>query len=354
MAIIARLRPTIYDIAKRAKVGIGTVSRVLNNHPSVAKKTRTRVLDAVSRLNYQPHPYARGLARKRTNSLMVVVPYFTTPFFLEILQGVHSKLTGLDYDLILYGVSHPDHLEQSLARNVFRNRVDGILFISMKMPKSFAERCRDQNIPVVLVDSHHTQFDSLSVDNIQGVTIATTHLISLGHRQIGILNANLKSTPAHDRLEGFQRALFSAGIDPDSQLQKSTLSTDLDGFTQECGYELMQEFLALGPRKPTAIFVSSDVQAIGALRALSEKGIRCPEDVAIVGFDDIELAGPLGLTTMHQPMREMGTFAADILLGRVEEDSFKLIQKSFIPELVIRRTCGASLKQRGSSKADVA
>src|SRR3989304_8072943 len=126
------MRVTIYDIAKEADVGIGTVSRVFNNHPSVSHGTRSRVLEVATRLNYRPHPYARGLASNRTNSILAVIPFFTTFFFLEILQGVQSKLSDLDCDLILYGVNHPDQVASSLRQNALRSRVDGILFFSMK------------------------------------------------------------------------------------------------------------------------------------------------------------------------------------------------------------------------------
>ncbi|MBI3579843.1 MAG: LacI family DNA-binding transcriptional regulator [Ignavibacteriales bacterium] len=337
--------PTIYDIAREAKVGIGTVSRVFNNHPSVSEETRSRVLKVAGRLNYQPHPYARGLARKRTNSILAVIPFFTTFFFLEILQGIQTKLEQLDCDLILFGVNHPDHVEASLRHNALRSRVDGVIFFSMKMPETFADQYTHLKTPVVLVDTFHKNFDSLFVENLQGAYIATKHLISLGHRRIGMLNANLESAPARDRLKGFQKAMNEAGIEINPLLVKKSLSTKLDGFTRESGYELMKEFIALGKKNPTGIFVSSDIQAMGALAALTEAGLRCPEDVSIVGFDDIELASHLGLTTMRQPMFEMGNLAAEILAQRLQNPQAEITHKKFVPKLIIRKTCGAFLAQ---------
>jgi LacI family transcriptional regulator len=340
------LPPTIYDIARAAKVGIGTVSRVFNNHPSVAKETRARVLRVANRLNYRPHPYARGLARNRTSSILAVIPFFTTFFFLEILQGVQAKLGELDWDMILYGVNHPDQVEGSLRHNVLRSRVDGVLFFSMTMPQNFADQYLQQKTPVVLVDAYHENFDSLSVDNLQGAYIAAKHLIALGHTHIGMLNANLESVPARERLKGFHKAMAEAGFSVDPALVKNNSSSRLDGFTRESGYEVMTQFMALGNKRPTAIVVSSDVQAVGALAAMTDGGLRCPEDIALVGFDDIELASHLGLTTMRQPMYEMGVLAAEILSERLRDPSQEIGHTMFVPKLVVRKTCGSSLAKR--------
>ncbi len=333
---------TIYDIAREAKVGIGTVSRVFNNHPSVSAETRGRVLSVASRLDYHPHPYARGLARKRTNSILAVIPFFSTYFFVEILQGVQSKLGEVDCDLVLYGVNHPDQVEASLRRNAVRGRVDGQLFFSMKLPDMFAVEHKSLKIPVVLVDTFHPLFDSLTVENVEGALTATRHLISLGHKRIGILNANLESVPARERLQGFQRAMRETGIPVDQELMKRSASPMLDGFTRETGYQLMKEFLRLGSKAPTAVFVASDIQALGAMTAIQEAGLQCPDDVAIVAFDDIPLASHLGLTTMRQPMYEMGSLAIERLMERMKNPDVSPKHTTFVPTLVIRKTCGAS------------
>ncbi|MBM4161277.1 MAG: LacI family transcriptional regulator [Ignavibacteria bacterium] len=338
--------PTIYDIAREAKVGIGTVSRVLNNHPSVSEDTRARVLRVASRLNYRPHPYARGLASSRTNAILAVIPFFTTFFFHEIFQGVQARLRHLDWDIILYGVNHPDQVEASLRHNVLRNRVDGVLFFSMKMPERFAEQYLDQKTPIVLVDAYHKNFDSLTVDNLQGGYAATRHLLSLGHKRVGMLSANIESLPARDRLSGFKQALAEAGIPVDPSLIKSSASPKPDGFAHESGHAMMRQFLDMGSRKPTALVVSSDIQAVGALAALKEAGLRCPDDIALVGFDDIELAQHLGLTTIHQPMYEMGVLAAEILSERLHNPSQEITHKLFVPKLIVRETCGSEVSKR--------
>jgi LacI family transcriptional regulator len=341
------LPPTIYDIAREAKVGIGTVSRVFNDHPSVSKETRARILRVANRLSYRPHPYARGLARKRTNSIMAVIPFFTTFFFMEILQGVQSKLSELDCDVILFGVNHPDQVEASLRHHVMRSRVDGLLFFSMRMPDSFVGQFRHYRTPVVLVDAFHEKFDSLTVDNQQGAYVATQHLVSLGHERIGMLGANRESIPARQRLSGFRKAMEDSGLSVERSLVKNSSSLKLDGFTRESGYDVMNQFLALKRKMPTAVFVSSDIQAAGALSAISAAGLRCPEDISIVGFDDIELAGHLGLTTMRQPMYEMGTLAAEILLARLEDPKQDPTHRLFVPNLVIRSSTGPRVPHGG-------
>jgi LacI family transcriptional regulator len=329
---------TIYDIASKAKVGIGTVSRVLNNHVNVSKQTRKRVLDVVAKLNYRPHPYAIGLARQRTNSILFTIPFFATFFFMEILRGIQKQLAENDVSIILLGVNHPDQIEETLRHNIHRHRVDGIVFCSMQVPDHLSQNPVFNKIPMVLVDTYHKCFDSISVNNRKGAYLATQHLLDLGHSRIAILNANLRSVPANERFKGFQDAMKNAHKVLDSQLIKKTKSEYLDGFTRETGYEMMKDLLSLGPAKPTAVFAVSDIQAIGALAAIAEAGLRCPEDIALVGFDDIELSGPLGLTSMRQPMSEMGSLTIQRLLERIKHPSILPDHKTYEPTLIVRRT----------------
>jgi LacI family transcriptional regulator len=347
------LPPTIYDIAKAAHVGIGTVSRVLNNHPNVSLSTRTRVLTVANRLNWRPHPYARGLASQKTNSVLAVVPFFSTYFFVEVLRGVQSKLGEMEHDLILYGISDPHHAEEMLRKNSMRMRVDGVLFLSMTVPEYFVEQYERLKIPIVLVDTKRKDLDSVYVENVKGAYTAATHLISLGHKRIGMLNASMRSLPVRERLEGFKQAMQDAGIEIDPRLTIASNSTVLDGFTRESGYDLMKDLLHLESARPTAVLVSSDIQASGALWAIEEAGLRCPEDVAIVGFDDIELASHLRLTTMRQPMFDMGVLAARKLEERIHGSQLPPADNPFVPELVIRETCGAKLQHQKEQAAEL-
>lgn len=335
---------TIYDIAREANVGIGTVSRVLNNSANVTSQTRERVITIARRLNYQPHAFAQALARKRSNTLSAIIPFFTNYFFIEVLQGVQETLTSLGYDLIIHGANSQDQVDEYLQRSMRKGRVDGTLLFSLELSESNAEEILERKIPLVLVDTFHPKFDSIRVDNAMGAKIATEHLIALGHRSIGMINANLKSAPAKERLSSFRRTAAEHGLSINDDLIVNSSDTKNDGFSRESGYHSMKEFIARGTALPSAFFVSSDIQAIGVLAALREAGIRVPEDMAIVSFDDVELAKNFDLTTMSQPMFKMGELAVKKMLERIENPNAPVTSVDFKPTLVIRASCGANRK----------
>lgn len=341
---------TIYDLAREAKVGIGTVSRCLNNHPSVSPQTRAKVMEVVKRLSYQPHAYAQRLASKKTNTISAVIPFFTNYFFIQVLQGVQDRAGELGFDLILYGVNHTSQADFYLRRSLLRGHVDGVMFFSMKFPESVVTKFEQINLPLVLVDAYHPMFDSIHVENREGAMNATRHLINLGHKNIAMINASLETQPAQERLEGFRAALDEAGLPfLMDHVVVSTIGKQ-DGYNREAGRESMIELLRRmqGPMRPTALFIASDVQAIGALDALRDAGIRVPEDMAIVSFDDIELAQHARLTTMRQPMYDMGVLALEKLLARMRHPSQPPTLTSFVPELIIRSSCGARMKTTGT------
>ncbi|NUN69238.1 MAG: LacI family DNA-binding transcriptional regulator [Bacteroidetes bacterium] len=333
---------TIYDIAREANVGIGTVSRVLNNSANVTTETRERVITVARKLNYQPHAFAQALARKRSNTLSAIIPFFTNYFFIEVLQGVQETLSTLGYDLIIHGANNQQQVGEYLQRSMRKGRVDGTLLFSLELPENFVAEFAQKKVPLVLVDTFHPQFDSIRVDNAGGATIATEHLLSLGHRNIGMINANLQSAPARERLASFRQTLQQAGVTiPEGNIVNSDEQKN-DGFSRESGFRGMMEFLGRGLPVPTAFFVSSDIQAIGVLAALRERNIRVPEDVAIVSFDDVELAKNFDLTTMRQPMFKMGELAVKKMIERIEHPDAPVSSVSFKPGLVIRASCGAN------------
>ena len=335
---------TIYDLAREAGVGIGTVSRCMNNHPSVSAKTRERVLAIAKRLHYQPHAHAQRLASRKANTFSTIIPFFTNYFFIEVLQGVQDKAQELGVDLVLYGVNNPAQAEYYLRRSLHGGRVDGVMFFSMKFPDAYVGKFQQMKLPLIIVDAYHEHFDSMLVKNMEGAKQATRHLISLGHRRIGMINASLDTAPARDRLEGYKAALAEAGIAYAPERVIIASNGKQDGFNREAGYFSMKEILSGSARngeRITAVFIASDVQAIGALEATRELGVRVPEDVAIVGFDDIELAKHAQLTTVRQPMFEMGTLAVQMLSNRIKNPDAPPNHTTFLPELVIRKTCGA-------------
>lgn len=331
---------TIYDIAREAQVGIGTVSRVLNNSPKVTPETREKVIKVAERLNYQPHAFAQALARKRSNTLSAIIPFFTNYFFIQVLQGVQESLTTLGYDLIIHGANNRDQLEEYLSRSMRKGRVDGTLLFSTELPDHLADKFISSKVPLVLVDTFHPKFDSIRVDNIQGAKTAINHLIALGHKSIGMLNANIISTPARERLQSFKNTLAQNGLPVNEKIIINSASKRNDGFSWESGYHEMRKLLSSGTQLPTAFFISSDIQAIGALAALKEKGITVPGDIAIVSFDDIEIAKYYDLTTMHQPMYDMGELAVRKMLERIENNMAPVSSINFTPDIVVRASCG--------------
>jgi LacI family transcriptional regulator len=337
---------TIYDLARKAGVGIGTVSRCLNNHPSVSPETRARVLNVAKRLSYQPHAYAQRLASKKTNTISTIIPFFTNYFFIEVLQGVQDKASELGIDLILYGVNEPAQAEHYLRKSLHRGHVDGVMVFSMKLPESFATKFQQMSLPLVLVDTFHEAFDSFSVKNKEGATRAVQHLISLGHKNIAMINATLENEPAKSRLEGYRTALENAGLPFSADRVFPATIDKQDGFNREAGFASMLELIKKSNiHDPiTAVFVSSDIQAIGALEGARNSGVRVPEDIAMVSFDDIELARYAQLSTMRQPMREMGRLALEKLHARMKAQSTSPSLTTFLPELVIRQTCGGRIQ----------
>ncbi|MBN1782950.1 LacI family DNA-binding transcriptional regulator [bacterium] len=335
------MKPTIYDVAKRAGVGIGTVSRVLNNSSQITPETKTRVLHAIRELKYQPHAMARGLARNKTHMMAIILPSFTGYFYLELLRGIQQEITKYQYDMVLYNVDNPDRTDLFLQRTLRERRVDGVLLVSLPISEKYKERYLRAGFPIVLVDNMHDELDSVSVENEQGAYLATTHLIKQGHSRVGMIDAQLKSIPAQIRLNGYKKALKDNHVPfVESYLVISDTNTDKDGFNRQAGYDAMKQMLGL-PDRPTAVFISSDVQAAGALRALQESGLKTPQDMAIVGFDDIELAQYLGLTTIHQPLFEMGRTAVEHLIHMIGNHETERLNRCFSTHLVIRDSCGA-------------
>ncbi len=330
---------TIYDIAKTANVGVGTVSRVLNNHPSVSPGTREHVLSIARQLDYRPNASAQRLARRKSRTITAIMPFITNYFFVELLRGIQETLFKRDYDLLLYGVIHPMQIEGYLQRSLRVGHADGIMLASVSIPAGYTQKCLKDNFPLILIDRFNEHFDSFSVENTQGAMLATEHLIELGHRRIAIITGNEDAAPSIERLQGYRSTMEEHGLTSNIQVFHPETRQIDDGFNKESGYAIMQTILD-GPAEnvPTAVVVTSDIQAIGALHALKDRKLRCPEDMSIISFDDIELAQHYGLTTMHQPIRTMGILAVERLFERLERADLPPIHKQFTPELVIRTT----------------
>ncbi len=336
---------TIYDVAKRARVGIGTVSRALNNSPQILPETKARILKIAEELNYKPHALARGLARRKTGSIAVIVPFFLTYFFVEMLKGIQRELTRHDYDLVLYSIDRPERLNRFLLRTLEEKRVDGVILCSLPIDDKYAEKFISIGLPIVLVDSSHPLIDSITIENELGAYRATCQLIKNGYKKIGMINGRLVSQPARLRLKGFRQALDEFHLDFDERfVVYGDENDESDGFAKMAGYRGMLRLLENGQDYPKALFIASDIQAIGAIQALRKKGLSVPEDIAIVSFDDIELAEYFGLTTMHQPIYEMGQMGVQRLLQRIDCKDLPALLNKIDPKLIIRESCGMHQK----------
>lgn len=322
---------TIYDIAREAGVSIATVSRVFNNANNVSPKTRDKVLSIANNAGYHPYAMAQGLARKKSRLITVIVPVISNHFFMEVLAGIQDKIAEYDYDLNIYNVRISDDLDQQVEYLIKRGVADGYLLISIHLnEKQWAGIKRLRKI-IALIDEYHPEFDSVSVDSVEGAYLATRHLVNSGYQRIAMITALVNSKPAQDRIRGYSRALQDAGRIVDHSLIISGSHFSRDGFTEKNGHEGMLQLLEMDP-VPDACFCSSDIQAMGALKAMKDRGMYIP----IMGFDDLRFSEFLGLSSMKQPMYEMGSLALEKLITRLENESSDISHTIFSPELVVR------------------
>lgn len=328
---------TIYDIAEKAGVSIATVSRVFNDNPRVSESTRATVLEVAERLGYQPHVSARSLARRQTETISAIVPMLSNYFYAEVLKGLQDRMAATSFDLLVYSAPTLDEIEGQLEKALHRGRSAGVMLFSAPVKGGLEQRLQHSDTPVVLVDCYHPGFDSISTDNRRGGEIAADYLLAAGVRKPAVLMANPHSVPASHRLDGFRSGLDKQGIVlPEDHLVVSSDGYH-DGFNEEAGFEGMMALLDAGV-VPDGIFATSDVQAIGAMDALRQSDLNVPEDIQIIGFDDLPIARYLGLTTLRQPMSEMGARAFELLMERMSRPSSTVAHTVFAPSLISRNT----------------
>jgi LacI family transcriptional regulator len=325
---------TIYDIANEAGVSIATVSRVFNNSKSVSEKTRVKILEIADRVGYHPKAFAQGLARKNSNIIMALVPVISNYFFMEVLGGIQDKLAQYNYDLNIFNITS-DNSEQKIAQQVEyvlkKGMADGYMLISIHQDTQYWQRLKSLDVPVVLVDEYHQNFDSVSVDSVEGAYEATSYLITKGFKTISMISASPNAKPIIDRVKGYKRALEDSGRLVNPKYIVTGDESYRDGFTEEGGYQAMKTILHNFP-EVDACFCASDIQALGAMKAMRESGKLLP----LIGFDDIPLAQYVGISTMRQPMYDMGSLALEKLINRISSPQSNISHTVFSPELVIR------------------
>ncbi|WMM72340.1 LacI family DNA-binding transcriptional regulator [Rhodococcus pyridinivorans] len=310
-----RKRTTIKDVAEHAGVSMSTVSYVLNDSGPVAPDRRTRVLDAVRVLEYSPNESARNLKRRSASRIGMVVPDLTNQFFAMITEGVHQAASARDVLVVLVVPGSSEQSEEAQTRLLRSQRVDGVIYLTStgSMPEACYELARSG--PVVLVDEQIPGIDLPAVvcDSRRGARQVAQHVLDKGHRDVAIIGGPEGLWTAQQRLAGYREALAGAGIDPD------TVPVYYGDYQQSSGRDMAERALAAQTR-PTALICANDLMAVGAMEYCREQGLRMPEDVSIVGFDDLPLSSLLTprLTTVRQPARDMGYRAATVLFDLIE------------------------------------
>lgn len=310
--------PSIEDVAQKAGVSVATVSRALRGLPNVAEKTRIRVEEAAVSMNYRADPSAARLATGRTNLVQLVTPTVDGWYFSRFIAGAIEHLLGEGYEAIAHPIESPEQREVFVAEMLsLEKRVDGVIVVDLNISEDAASQLYESGSRLVTAGFRTQKFPAVVVDDYQVGFMATQHLLERGHRRVGLISGEPNHPLAFSvpglRLAGYTGALAAAGISIDTTLEQSGF------FTVEGGRRAMERLLDL-PEPPSAVFVMSDEMAFGAWSALQDRGLSWPDDVAVVGIDDHELAEMVGLTTVRLAPRNMGAAAAERLLRLIDDD----------------------------------
>jgi LacI family transcriptional regulator len=326
----------ISDIAKAAGVSTATVSRVLNGNKKVNPDTINKVLRIADAMGYHPHVYAQGLASKKKNRISMLIPVMSNYFITEILRGVQDSLKGEEFELNIVNINNQEDIFAQVSSIIKKRFSDGYLLISLHLKKQEYRKLKRYEVPLCLVDDSSEFYDSVHFNNMEGAYLATKYFLNNGRKRIAFLLANPDATPIYERLKGYKQALSEYGIDFDPSLVQTGNNLDRDGFNEKNGYQAMQKILKLDPL-PDACFCTSDTKAVGALKAMRENKIRIP----IIGFDDLSVSHYIGLSSIFQPMYNMGFKATKKLISRVKKPNQDISHDLYQPKLMLR--CSSDL-----------
>jgi len=324
---------TIVEVAKRAQVSLGTVSRVINNDAHVAPETRERVSSVIQEMQYVANRQARGLKGMKTNVIGVLVPDLATSYIGEIMHGIDAELAHHQFELMLFTHHRIAVKEASYVANMVQGMVDGLLLVLPRNIADYTDTLTRQNFPFVVID-HQGSGDpcpSVGATNWQGGYNATEYLIKQGHKRIGFITGSIDLGCSQDRLKGYRSALRTHHI---PEMPELVYEGD---FNQPDGYAGASTLLEL-PTPPTAIFASNDVMAMGVMDAVRNRNLRIPDDISIVGFDDIPQSAMINpsLTTVQQPLEQMGRVATQMLLGILKNPQKDVGRIELPTELIVR------------------
>lgn len=324
---------TSQDVALAAGVSQPTVSRVLSDSPNVKPETRERVLKALRELNYVPDGLARALVTRKTGTVGVVVEDITNPFYPEVVEALCSELAAVDYRMTLWNSGEAG--EPGAIDAIRQRMIDGVIFTTATAESVVLKEAVRQGSPVTLLNRHveGVDCDRVTADNVGGGKLIAEYLLDHGHERIGLISGLSTASTAVERESGFREGLKNRGVELDEPLRRQ------GDFSHRRSYEAMTELLQL-PLPPTAVFCANDLSAFGALNAARALGMTVPEDVWVIGFDDIEMASweAFGLTTVRQPIPEMARVAVEMLMQRLADPDQPLMHREFGSELVIRRS----------------
>lgn len=305
-------KATIYHVAKEAGVSIATVSRVLNFPLRVKSETRTAVMNAIDTLGYVPKAESRARAFMETRRIGVLIPFFTTPSFVQRLRGISSVLSKHEYELVIYPVDSKKREQSYLETLPMRSTLDGLIITSQVIDETIAQRLLNNHLETVVIEHRNPSFSSIEIDDVAGGYLATEYLVKKGYQKIAFIGGQTKPEfgldPIAKRMEGYRKVLQENNI------------TLPDDFACEYAFnpgQILHKLIDYG--LPLAIFAATDLQAIALIKEARQSGLKIPQDVAIVGFDDIDMADFFGLTTIHQPLDESGSIATNLLLSRLAD-----------------------------------
>jgi len=326
---------TIKDVAALAGVSFTTVSHVLNETRPVSPEARARVLAAVEEIGYLPSAVARSLRKSETKIVGVLVPNVQNPFFAELVCGVEECCRLSGYSVLICNSDNDPRHQQDYMRTLLEKRVDGLLLSSAGDDQALARIFKMARVPAVTVDRlvPGVRGDRVAVHNLQGARLAVEHLLALGHRRIACISGPREFEVSRERVEGWRRAHAEAGVGVDE-----TLIVESD-YSSPGGYAATRALLD-GARGVTAVFASNDMMAVGALRAAAERGLKLPQQLSVVGFDNIELSRYVfpALSTAGVPIRELGAEAGRVLIERIENPAAALRDILLTPNLIARES----------------
>lgn len=325
---------TIYDVADLAQVSISTVSRFLNNPAVVKPETGTKIQAAMDQLAYIPHGNTGTRAKRRVGRIGVLTPFFPAPSFVQRLQGMTPVFRKNHCEMVIYPVDGVDQLGDYLHSIPFSKRLDGLIILSMRIGEDDAQRLAGAGIEVVLVEYSHPMFSSVEADNIEGGALAARVFLNKGFHPCAFIGEKAEPPysllPSELRWQGYRGEFDKVGLVVDP------LHFRRGGGTTAEGYRMAREILS-GPTRPRAVFAMSDLQAFGVLKAARELGLRVPQDLAVLGFDDIEASELMELSTVSQALNESGRQAAELLVGRIR-DPGRPPQRVQLPVTVVERS----------------